>query len=78
MILNHKFYLDLVNQNGGKKVLVGLCISYLQERLAVDKNPLLKHYNPEEHRRLAYYNIEKYSIEITDQPFKYGEHTKPI
>lgn len=30
MILNSKFYDDLMSQNGGKKIIMGLCISYLQ------------------------------------------------
>ena len=78
MIVGSRFYTDLISQNGGKKVLMGLCISYLQERLGSDKNPLLKFYNPQEYRRLAYFNIDKYSIEITDSTFRFGEHTKPI
>lgn len=41
---------------------MGISISYLQERLNLDKNPLLKIYNPDEHRRLAFYSIDKYSI----------------
>jgi hypothetical protein len=57
IILNSKFFSDLMAQNGGKKILMGLCISYLQERLTMDRNPLLKHYNPDEYQRLAYYNI---------------------
>jgi hypothetical protein len=30
MILNSKFYSDLMNEPAGKKSLMGLCISYLQ------------------------------------------------
>lgn len=30
MILNSKFYNDLINEPAGKKTLMGLCISYLQ------------------------------------------------
>lgn len=74
MILNSRFYQDLMHQNGGKKILMGLSISFLQERLEADKNPLLRHYNPNEYRRLAFYNIDKYSIEIRDNIFKYGDH----
>jgi hypothetical protein len=62
MILNSQFFSDLMNQNGGKKILMGLCISYMQERLTADKNPLLRHYDPNEFRRLAFYNVDKYSI----------------
>ena len=62
MILNERFFSDLIDQNGGKKILMGLCVSYFQERIAADKNPLLRHYNPNEFRRLAFYNIDKYSI----------------
>jgi len=47
MILNSKFYQDILDENGGKKLLMSLCISYLQERLTLDKNPLLEKYNPE-------------------------------
>ena len=78
MILNRKLFEDLLGQNGGKKILMGLCISYLQERLMADKNPLLRNYNPEEYRRLAYYSIEKNSVSISEQRFKFGEHTQPI
>lgn len=41
---------------------MGLAVAYTQERLAKDKNPLLKVYNPQEYQRLAYYGIEKHSI----------------
>jgi hypothetical protein len=41
MILNSNFYNDILNEPAGKKYLLGLCISYLQERLSMDKNPLL-------------------------------------
>ena len=47
MILNTRFYDDLLNEPAGKKTLMGLCLSYFQERLERDKNPLLKLYNPE-------------------------------
>lgn len=47
MILNSKFYQDLLQENGGKKLLMSLSISYLQERLSLDKNPLLDQYNPD-------------------------------
>ena len=57
---------------------MGLCVSYLQERLGMDKNPLLKHYNPDQYKRLAYYNIEKYSMQISEKPFKYGDSFQPI
>lgn len=53
---------------------MGLSISFLQERLEADKNPLLRHYNPNEYRRLAFYTIDKYSIEINENVFKYGDH----
>jgi hypothetical protein len=46
MILNSNFYTDILNEPAGKKYLLGLCISYLQERLSMDKNPLLSLYNP--------------------------------
>ncbi len=46
MILSTKFYEDLMNEPAGKKTLLGICLSYLQERLSLDKNPLLKFYNP--------------------------------
>lgn len=77
MIVGSKLCQDLIQQNGGNKILMGLCISYLQQRLGNDKNPLLKFYNPEEYKRLAYYNIEKQSIQICEKKFKYGEHLKP-
>ena len=44
----------------------------------MDKNPLLRYYNPEGYKRLANYNIEKYSMEISDKTFKYGDSTEPI
>lgn len=77
MVLNSKFYNDLLNEPAGKKSLMSLSISYLQERLSLDKNPLLKDYNPEEHRRLAFYNIDKYSIEIDEENFHYGSQHEP-
>ena len=47
MIVGSRMLEDLVSQNGGKKIMMGLCVSYLQERLGMDKNPLLRYYNPE-------------------------------
>ena len=62
MVLNSVFYHDILNENAGKKLLMSLAISYLQERLTLDKNPLLAHYSPEEYRRLAFYSIDKFSL----------------
>lgn len=77
MILNTKFYNDLIGEGAGKKSVMGLCISYLQERLSLDKNPLLRLYNPEEHRRLAFYSIDKFSIEINDKNYHFAGNNEP-
>lgn len=56
---------------------MGISISYLQERLNLDKNPLLKIYNPDEHRRLAFYNIDKYSIEVCEKYYNMAGKYQP-
>ena len=56
---------------------MSLAISYFQERLMNDRNPLLKHYNPELYRKLAFYCVEKMSIEVSESKFKYGKDKKP-
>ena len=56
---------------------MGLAVAYLQERLAKDKNPLLKVYNPQEYQRLAYYTVEKHSIEVGDKPYEWHNSNEP-
>ena len=73
MIVGKRLYMDLLAQNNGKRILMGLCVSYLQQRLMADKNPLLKFYNPQEYKRLAFYNIEKYSMEVSDKSYRDGD-----
>lgn len=41
----------------GKKILMSLAISYFEQRLQSDHNPLLKLYNPEDYHKLAYYAV---------------------
>ena len=77
LIFNDKFYQSFEKAPGGKKLLMSIAVSYFQERLQADRNPLLKQFNPELHGKLAYYVIEKMSIEISDKKYKYGKDTKP-
>lgn len=62
MIFNDKFYHSFERAPGGKKVLLSIAISYFQERLQSDRNPLLKDYNPQLYGKLLFYGIEKMSI----------------
>lgn len=77
IIFNDAFYKSFEKAQGGKKLLMSIAISYFQERLQNDRNPLLKKFNPELHGKLAFYVVEKMSIEINDKKFKYGKETKP-
>ena len=57
--MSSKCVVDLMKEGEaqGRRALMGLAVAYTQERLARDKNPLLKVYNPEEYQRLAYYGV---------------------
>lgn len=77
MIFNDKFYQAFEKVNTGKKLLFSIAVSYFQERIQNDRNPLLKQYNPQQYGKLAFYNIEKMSIELSQEKYKYGKDAKP-
>lgn len=73
MIFNDQFYQEFDKVQGGKQIFLSLAVSYFQERLTNDKNPLLKHYSPEMYGKLAFYAVEKPTISISQNKFKYGK-----
>ncbi len=47
MIFNRNMYESLMRQGvNGKKLIMSLAISYFEQRLQTDHNPLIKLYNP--------------------------------
>lgn len=63
MVFNRNMYESLMRQGpNGKKLIMSLAISYFEQRLQTDHNPLIKLYNPEVHKKLAFYAVEKLSI----------------
>lgn len=56
---------------------MGLTLSCLQERLFADKNVLLKKHSPDEHQKLAYYSIQKLSVEVAEEPYAYRGKAEP-
>ena len=77
MIFNDKFYDSFEKVQGGKKILLSIAVSYFQERLQADRNPLTKDFNPELYGKLLFYGIEKMSIEVNEAKFKYGKEKIP-
>ena len=65
MIINDKVFESLMKlQQAGKKLLMSLAISYFEQRFQNDYNPLLRIYDPNLHNKLAFYCVEKMSIEL--------------
>lgn len=58
MVMNRNMYESLMRQGmNGKKLIMSLAISYFEQRLQTDQNPLVKLYNPEAHKKLAFYAV---------------------
>ena len=57
MIFNEQFLMAFDRVANGRKILLSLAVSYFQDRLENDRNPLLKKYNPNQHQKVAFYSI---------------------
>lgn len=58
MIFSRNLYESLMKHGpNGKKMIMSLAISYFEQRLQTDLNPLIKQYNPEVHKKLVFYAV---------------------
>ena len=55
MILNKDLVESMMKEKDGKRVLMGLALSYFEQRIQGDKNPLLQQYDIQLHQKIAYY-----------------------
>jgi hypothetical protein len=61
LVLNSKVFRSLMDVN--PPYLMNLATSLFQERISSNLNPLLKEYNPNDYGRLAWYSIDKATIQ---------------
>lgn len=68
LVINSHTYQNVTRQ-GGKKILISLALSYLQERIKADKNPLKGKFDPISSGKNAFYKIEGMTVEVSPTKF---------
>lgn len=76
MIFSTSFIRAFEAVPNGRRIFLGICAAYFQERIKADRNPILLKVNTHSlYGKNLYYGIDKLTIEVNqNKKFKYGEH----
>lgn len=77
MVFNSNFLKAFDAAPNGKRLFLGIAVAYFQERVKGDRNMILSKIDTRTlYGKNLYYEIEKQSIKISQNKFKYGKSTK--